>query len=87
MLVMRFKESKGFVSYENQGSGEGEALVPAGVIANLVRERQMIDSEVEQIRKLELILRNIRDEELYEVPRTGEIKTRPSIHELSDEEP
>ncbi len=84
VLVMRFQESGGSVSYDRQGNKPGEKLVPAGVIANLVRERKMIDSERDQLAKLALILRNLQDEELYEHPRTGERMSRPAVHELSD---
>jgi len=88
VLVMRYREStrNQTVSYDRQGGDRDEVLVPAGVIANLVRERDMIDSEREQIRKLELILRNLADEELYHVPETGEVRTRRAIHELEDDE-
>lgn len=86
VLVMRYQEGKNSVSYQNQGPGTSGGLVPAGVIANLVREREMIDSEHDQIAKLELILRNMRDDELYHDPRTGEVKTRPALHQLTDQE-
>ena len=84
VLLMRFQQNdSGFVSYENQG---GESVVPAGVIASLVREREMIDNEQEQITKLELVLRNLMDTVQFAVHGTGEIKTRPAVHELSDSE-
>lgn len=86
VLVMRYQDEGNVVSYEKQGGGEGAPLVPAGVIANIVEERRMIDSEREQIWKLELVLRNLRDEELYAEPRTGEIKTRLCLHTLTDDE-
>jgi hypothetical protein len=85
VLLMRFQNEGAITSYERQG-GEADALVPAGVIANLVQEQRMIDSERSQIDKLELVLRNLRDEEPYAEPRTGEIKIRPCIHELTDHE-
>lgn len=82
-LVMRFKNNSGdFVSYEHQGGPS----VPAGVIANLIQERTMIDTELQQLRKLELVLRNLRDEEPYTHPRTGEVCMRQAIHELDDDE-
>ncbi|WNG50909.1 hypothetical protein F0U60_47355 [Archangium minus] len=56
------------------------------MIANLIREREMIDSERGQIRKMELILRNLPDTELYNDPKTGEVKSRQPLHELTDEE-
>lgn len=87
VLILRYQDNRDqdFVSYERQGSTD-KALVPAGVIASLVRERQMIDSEREQIVKIELILRNIREEELYYEPRSGETKRRLTLHHLSDDE-
>jgi uncharacterized coiled-coil protein SlyX len=83
-LVMRFKESSksNMQSYEHQDG----PIVPAGVIANLIQERSMIDTERDQIRKLELVLRNLQDEELYTHPRTGEIGKRLAVHRLDDEE-
>jgi len=84
ILLMRFQQDdSGFVSYEKQG---GEHVVPAGVIANLVREREMIDNEQEQIEKIELVQRNLVDQVQFAVHGTGEIKLRPAIHELSDDE-
>ncbi len=86
-LVIKFQnDDSGFVSYNQQGDGRREKLVPAGVIANIIREREMVDSERNQIRKLNLILRNIKDEEFYTNPRTGEIGTRQSLHKLTDAE-
>ncbi len=83
VLLMRFKQDdSSFTSYQQ----DGENIVPAGVIANLVQEREMIDNEQEQIEKLELVLRNMRDEVQFAVHGTGEIKTRPAVHELSDSE-
>ncbi|HAA57325.1 MAG TPA: hypothetical protein DCE42_21345 [Myxococcales bacterium] len=82
-LVMRFKENKSNMqSYEHQDG----PIVPAGVIANIIQERSMIDSERKQIRKLELVLRNLRDEEFYKHPRTGELCTRQALHYLDDDE-
>lgn len=86
-LVMQFK-NKGseFVSYQSQGGASRDTVVPAGVIANIIREREMIDSERGQIRKLELVLRNIPDTELYNDPKTGEVKSRQPLHQLTDDE-
>ncbi len=82
-LVMRFKENHSqFKSYEQQDG----VVVPAGVIANLIQEHSMIDSELEQVRKLKLVLRNLRDEELYTHPTTGEVGKRLALHELDDDE-
>ena len=56
------------------------------IITNIVRERRMVDSEREQIRKLELVLRNLKDEELYAEPRTGEVRSRIALHVLNDDD-
>jgi|GEM_PF-1380950 len=87
-LVMQFQKQShgaGVVNYNNQGDGK-EKLIPAGVIANIIREQEMIDSERGQIRKLELILRNLRDTEPYNDQETGETKTRGCVHRLNDTE-
>ncbi|MEO0600658.1 MAG: hypothetical protein AAF211_04425 [Myxococcota bacterium] len=86
LLVMRFKEDAEFVSYDRQGAAPGEALIPAGVIANLVREREMIDAEQDQIDKISLVLRNLRDQEPYVDHETGELRYRACVHDLGDDE-
>ncbi|NMO15027.1 hypothetical protein HPC49_07255 [Pyxidicoccus fallax] len=84
-LVIQYKnQDSDRVSYQVQG--DSGTIVPAGVIANIIREREMIDSERGQIRKMELILRNLPDQELYNDPRTGEVKSRQPLHELTDDE-
>ena len=57
-LLLRFKNegSSRSTSYDDQDPSA--PIVPAGVIANLVRERDMLTTERDQRRKLELILRN-----------------------------
>jgi hypothetical protein len=81
---MQFREGGDRISYEAQPRSEGQALIPAGVISNLVREREMIDNEEAQIAKLELVLRNLCETEQFTVEATGEVKTRPCVHELTD---
>ena len=84
VLVMRHQNgNKSSVSFEPR---DGEKLIPAGIIANLVEERSMIDNEQEQVAKIELVLRNLRDEVQFRVEGTGEIKTAPSEHQLTDNE-
>ncbi|MFP2929907.1 hypothetical protein ACLESO_32875 [Pyxidicoccus sp. 3LG] len=86
-LVIQYQNRDSeFVSYESQGGSPRDAVVPAGVIANIIREREMIDSERGQIRKLELVLRNLPETELYNDPRTGEVKSRQPLHKLTDDE-
>ena len=84
-LIYRFRNegSSSTSSYNNQGEGP---LVPAGVIANIVREREMIDKESGQLQKMELILRNLRDTEPYFNDETGQHIERPCIHHLTDME-
>lgn len=84
VLVMRYQDSGRIVSYENQGQAEGQSIVPAGVIANLVEEHEMIDNERDQIWKLKLVLRNLADDEMYWEPQTGDVKTRQALHSLTD---
>lgn len=89
-LIMRFQNKNsrsGMVNFNIQGQEEGdERLIPAGVIANIVRENEMVDNERDQVRKLELVLRNLRDTEPYLEPMTGELRMRPCVHELTDAE-
>jgi hypothetical protein len=86
-LIMQFnRDSNGFTSYNAQGSTPNAPLIPAGVIANIIHEHEMIDSEREQLRKIELILRNLSDSEFYNNPQTGEQHTRPCLHQLTDDE-
>lgn len=75
-----------FVDYNKQKQGEHDAVIPAGVIANVVREYTMIESEQGQLRRLDLVSRTICDEEPYYNPETGEHGIRKCIHKLSDEE-
>lgn len=85
-LILRFKnEGHSQTSYDNQGDPNAP-VIPAGVIANIVREREMIDMERGQLRKMELILRNIKDTEPYIDDQSGEHRERPCIHTLSDHE-
>ncbi|MCP3169206.1 hypothetical protein [Myxococcus qinghaiensis] len=86
-LVIQYQNKESdFVSYQAQGGSPRDTVVPAGVIANIIREREMIDSERSQIRKLELVLRNLPESELYNDPRTGEVKSRQPLHQLTDDE-
>lgn len=63
-----------------------EAFVPAGVVSNIVTEKDLIAQETNEIRKLELIVRNLRDNEHAENPTTGEIILREAVHTLTDDE-
>lgn len=81
------RDSDSYMSnYNYQGQAEDEAIIPVGVIANIVSEYDMIDNEQRQVRRMELVSRNLMDEEPYYNPRTGEHGVRPCIHRLDDEE-
>ncbi|WP_224246250.1 hypothetical protein [Hyalangium gracile] len=85
-LVIQYQnQDSDFVSYQSQGDST-RGVVPAGVIANIISEREMIDSERGQIRKMELVLRNLPETELYNDPRTGAVKSRQPLHKLTDDE-
>jgi len=86
MALYEREGNSNFSNYNNQGQQDGESLVPAGVLANISSEYSMIDSEQEQLQKVELVLRNIQDEVPYLNPKTGEHHIRKSIHKLSDDE-
>ena len=87
-LVSLFRrDSNAYITnYNRQNQNDGEAIVPAGVIANIVSEYDMIENEQDQIQRMQLVSRNLLDEEPYYNPRTGEHGVRPCIHELTDEE-
>lgn len=87
-LMMEFsnRDHDTMVSFEAQTRADGEELVPAGVIANIVQERRMVKNERVQITKLELVSRNLCETEQFSVSGTGEIKTRPCTHRLDDDE-
>jgi len=61
-----------------------EINIPAGVIANLITEKSLIEIEQEEVKRMVIILRNLKDEEYYFEPRTGERHSRECIHTLSD---
>jgi hypothetical protein len=87
-LVSLFRrDSNAYITnYNRQNQNDGEAIVPAGVIANIVSEYDMIENEQDQIQRMQLVSRNLLDEEPYYNPRTGEHGIRPCIHELTDDE-
>jgi len=65
---------------------EEHPFVPAGVVSNLVTEKQLIESEAAEVRRMTLILRNLRDEEAYYAPDTGARLVRKCVHTLNDDE-
>jgi hypothetical protein len=68
------------------GAPKGEVMIPAGIISNLVTEKNLIESETEEAKRLRLILRNLRNTELFYHPQTGQTESRRAIHTLSDDE-
>lgn len=67
-------------------AGPREAFIPAGVVSNIVTEKDLIDQEQNEVRKLELIVRNLRDTEYAANPTTGELFLRECVHTLTDDE-
>ncbi len=85
-LILQYQnDNSDMVSYQNQ-AGSDESLVPAGIIANIIHEKEMTEPERNQTLKLALVLRNLRDTEPYTCPNTGRVATRECIHELTDHE-
>ena len=84
LVLQHQDEDSRFVSYEPQG--DRSKPVPAGAIANIIQEKKMTESERAQLRKLELVLRNLQETEYYSHPETGILQTRECIHELTDSE-
>ena len=63
-----------------------EVLVPAGVVANIVREKELMESETEETHRMGLIVRNLKDTEPFINPTTYEVIQRHVVHTLSDDE-
>ena len=68
------------------GHPQPEVQVPAGVVANIVTEKNLIESEREEAKRLELILRNLRTEMPAVDEKTGAFVYKAVVHTLSDEE-
>lgn len=66
------------------GSRAPETLIPAGVVANLVTEKELVASETAEVKRLDLILRNLKDSTPYVNETTGATYQRTAIHTLSD---
>lgn len=64
----------------------GEVIVPAGVVSNIITEKQLIESETSEAERMSLILRNLRDTLPVIDEKTNTLVERPVIHTLSDEE-
>ena len=63
-----------------------ETLVPAGVIANIVTEKQLVAQEKDEVRKMNTILRNLNDTEYAVHPQNGDTISRAAVHTLTDDE-
>lgn len=61
-----------------------ETVVPAGVIANLATEKELITSEQTEVKRLNLILRNLRDRLPCLNEKTGDVEQREVVHTLDD---
>lgn len=77
------------MSYSIPNSGSSglqpkETVVPAGVIANLVTEKELISSETAEVKRLDLILRNLKDTEPFVDATTGELRQHALVHRLDD---
>ncbi|MEO1269478.1 MAG: hypothetical protein AAFX99_15430 [Myxococcota bacterium] len=84
-LILQYQNSDSDVVSYQRAQGH-EHVIPAGVIANIIREKEMIESEREQAHKLRLILRNLCETDMYTSPDTGQVATRVCIHTLTDSE-
>ena len=79
------------MSYSNAATGpdlrsKTEVVVPAGAVANIVTEKNLIESESEESKRMVLIVRNLRDTLPAVEEKTGALIERAVIHTLSDEE-
>ena len=63
-----------------------EINIPAGVISSLITEKNLLETEGAEAKRMTLILRNLKAEEYYFEPRTGERHSRECIHTLTDAE-
>lgn len=98
MIILYLKdqqEGRARLSYSNsarlppegtQASQTDVVDVPAGAIANLITEKSLIESEGTEVRRLELIVRNLKETEPAVRTDTGELYQRAMIHTLTDDE-
>jgi len=63
-----------------------EVTVPAGTIANLITEKGLIDSESGEVKRLNLIVRNLKDKEPVLDTKTHKLIQRAAVHTLTDDE-
>lgn len=84
--VQRMSYSNALGGNERATQAREEAIIPAGVIAQLMTERQLIEQEQRDVEKLDLVRAHVTDNERAFSPSTGETITRVPIHTLTDEE-
>ena len=63
-----------------------EVVVPAGAVSNIVTEKNLIESETEEAKRLVLIVRNLRDTLPAVDEKTGGLVEKSVIHTLTDDE-
>lgn len=63
-----------------------DVAVPAGAVANIVTEKNLIEGETEEANRMVLIVRNLRDTLPAVDDKTGALIERAVIHSLTDEE-
>lgn len=98
MIIQYMKdqqEGRARMSYSNSVRPQSEGAqapktdvvdVPAGAIANLITEKNLIENESAEVKRLELIVRNLKDTEPAVRADTGELYQRAVIHSLTDDE-
>lgn len=63
-----------------------EVVVPAGAVANIVTEKNLIESETEEAKRMVLIVRNLRDTLPAVDEKTGLLVERAVVQTLTDDE-
>lgn len=63
-----------------------EVVVPAGAVSNIVTEKNLIESETEEAKRMVLIVRNLRDTLPAVDEKTGLLIERAVVQTLTDEE-
>lgn len=71
---------------QNGPKPQAEKLIPAGVISNLMTEMEYVQSELEEVERMKLILANLQHSVLATHPTTGATITREAVHTLTDSE-
>jgi hypothetical protein len=71
------------VPMRNVAGASTEKVVPAGVVANLATEKELISNETAEVRRMALILRNLKDTQPH-VDDEGRLVERPTVHTLDD---